>query len=171
VSTGLARPSFKSSLTYQGSNGSVGGDTIDVINYAFSTATFSLDSFSSFIESTTSIYFDIHHVFYFPLAPGAGQFGILSTSLYCLEHPVPDAHLEDAVSYTFNTYCNVYFRSMTFKIPTDFAQQAYTSSYQMCHYLPGGLNDPIYNPINGYNIPYLYVGTSVANSMFVTILN
>jgi len=172
VSTGLGRPSFKSSIVYQGSNNTVNADVIDDINLSFSTATFSLDNFSSFIHPTTNIFFDIHHVLFFSHSPApSGVFGLLSTSIFCKEFEVPDTRYVDGTSYLPSPNCNQYARTMTFKIPTSFAQQNYTSSYVLGHYLPNGKYNVTTNPLAGYSLSDLFVGTSTSNSMFVTILN
>jgi hypothetical protein len=168
LSTGLALPSFKSSLIYAGNTGDITAD-ISGIALLFSTASFNLDSFSTYIQDTTQISVDVSQTLYFA-AGGSGIYGLLSTNLIVAETSLQSTFFIDATPYFNNSLCNVYSRNMTFQIPTDVVKTAYQSSYTLQHYIPNGYYNPPDNN-QGYTNAGVYIGTSPSNSIFATIMN
>lgn len=168
LSTGLALPSFKSSLIYAGNTGNITAD-ISGIALLFSTASFNLDSFSTYIQDTTQISVDVSQTLYFA-AGASGIYGLLSTNLIVAETSLESTFFIDATPYFNNSLCNVYSRNITFQIPTDVVKTAYQSSYTLQHYIPNGYNNPPDNN-QGYTNAGVYIGTSPSNSIFATIMN
>ena len=180
VSTGLARPSFKSSLNYTvnwpGNVGYLVAETDPQYNFFFSTANFSLDTLSSYIQSTTSIVFEFQQFLTFGPAPGAdgnaSPFGPFSTIIDCAGTPVPNANYRDFVSFTNSNSCNLYQRTQTFTLPTQFVQAAYTSTYQLCHVIQKGYyNSGDMSYTGGFQGTGIFLGTAASNGAFVSILN
>ena len=172
VSTGLAYPSFKSSLIYGGNVGAIFGDVRNTIQLYFSSVSFSLDPFSTFIHPTTNVLVDVNEVFYFQSGGGTGVYGQLSTNLKVAETSLYSTLFVDATPYFWKSgLSNLYSRTITFKVPTDVVRTAYTSSYSVEHFLPDGINNDPLNPNKGYISQDVYIGNSQSNCIFATILN
>lgn len=168
----VGNPSFKSSLVYAGNSGTITADIRNTIQMYFSSVSFSLDPFSTYIQPTTSVVVDVNEVFYFTEGVGTGVYGRLSTNLKVAETSLYSTLFVDATPYFWKAgLCNLYSRNITFKVPTDVVQAAYRSTYSVEHFLPDGKNDAGLNPNQGYATADVYIGNSQSNSIFATILN
>ncbi len=166
-----------SSLTYQGSNGTVVPvrypDATTGNHMFFSTAKISLDQFSSYILNTSRINLDIYPTFVFPrLNTGASQYMLINMSSMLAYGP---SYLSNnmASSWVYagtqtSGFGNVFQQPIQIQLPGSVVQNNYAYDYTLVHNLPDSVTSNLTPGFTSGNIDVRFGST---NSVFLSILN
>lgn len=166
-----------SSLTYQGSNGTVVPvrypDATTGNHMFFSTAKISLDQFSSYILNTSRINLDIYPTFVFPrLNTGASQYMLINMSSMLAYGP---SYLSNnmASSWVYagtqtSGFGNVFQQPIQIQLPGSVVQNNYAYDYTLVHNLPDSVTSNLTPGFTSGNIDVRFGST---NSVFLSIQN
>jgi hypothetical protein len=166
-----------SSLTYQGSNGTVVPvrypDATLGNNMIFSTAKISFDKFSSFILSNTRINLEVYPTFVFPrLNTGASQSMLINMSTMLAYGP---SYLSNNIASSWvyagtqtTGFGNMYQQPIHLQIPGSNIQNKYAFDYYLVHNLPDSVTS---NLTPGFVAGDVEVRYGSTNSVFLSIQN
>ena len=166
-----------SSLTYQGSNGTVVPvrypDATLGNNMIFSTAKISFDKFSSFILNTSRINLEIYPTFVFPrLNTGATQYMLINMSTMLAYGP---SYLSNTIASTWvyagaqtTGFGNVFQQPIQLQIPGSNIRNKYAYDYYLVHNLPDSVTS---NLTPGFVSGDVQVQFGSTNSVFLSIQN
>ena len=165
-----------SSLTYQGSNGTVVPvrypDATLGRNLFFSSAKLSLDAFSSYILNTSRINLDFYPTFVFPrLNTGATTYSIINMSSMIAYSNTYLSNIASSWVYAgtqTSGFGNVYQQPIQIQIPGSNVRNKYTSEYRLVHNLPNSVTS---NLTDGFVSGDVEVRFGSTNSVFLSIQN
>lgn len=166
-----------SSLTYKGSNGTVVPvrypDATTGNNMIFSTATVSLDQFSSYILNTSRINLEIYPTFVFPrLNTGASGYMLINMSTMLAYGP---SYLSNNIASSWvyagtqtSGFGNVFQQPIQMQIPGSLVRSNYAYPYRLVHNLPDSVTSNLTPGFTSGNIDVRFGST---NSVFLSIQN
>lgn len=166
-----------SSLTYKGSNGTVVPvrypDATTGNHMIFSTATVSLDQFSSYILNTSRINLEIYPTFVFPrLNTGASGYMLINMSTMFAYGP---SYLSNHVASSWvyagtqtSGFGNVFQQPIQMQIPGSLIKNNYAYPYKLVHNLPDSVTS---NLTPGFTTGDINVRFGSTNSVFLSIQN
>jgi hypothetical protein len=133
---------IRSSILYSGNMGDMGANfmqpTGDIFTELyFSSANFTIDPFSSFIQTNSQISFDANVNFVFPSTiQGFNSIYELSSFIQCDDLILPRATYSDSF-FASQNFSNSYSKIITMNIDTDYTINNYTKRYALAHKLKG----------------------------------
>jgi hypothetical protein len=161
-----------SSLTYEGTNGSViaWSNANDIY---FSTAVVRFDNFSSFITSNSRVTLDIYPTFAFPeLNTGALAYGLfpISTFLTYGSNLLSTTTVTGTLVANSKTagFTNFYQQALKMQIQGSVLSDNYSNQYILNHYMPNSLTNLTFPGLKSNNV---FVQYSSTNSLFVSVQN
>ena len=161
-----------SSITYKGPRGSIGAVVTNTVDMLFSSATISLDAFSSVIKNQSQINLDIYPTYVFDnLNTGATAFKLINMSSFIAYsntflRPTAESYVF-AQNKTAN-YGNIYNQPIKMQIAGSNFVNNYASPYVLCHYLTGGYSVGLQNGFADSNVNIQFGST---NSLFLSVQN
>lgn len=161
-----------SSITYKGPRGTVGATVTNTVDMVFSSATITLDSFSSVITNRSQINLDIYPTYIFDnLNTGASAYKLINMSSFIAYsntflRPTADSFVF-AQNKTAN-YGNIYNQPIKMQINGSNFVNKYTSPYVLCHYLTGGYSVGLQDGFANSNVNIQFGST---NSLFLSVQN
>ena len=171
ISTNLRSSiSLRSSITYDGCNGTITATTNGGNRMFFDTASINLGAFSSFITSRSRITLDVNENLVFDIAgtDGLGTVYYVSSLVICSGNIMEGTLINDASIFQFANSSNFYSKNLTFPLETRFVQTSYPSTLVITHQIPTGYAN---GGSVGFNSLSMQAVNSPTNSIFVTILN
>lgn len=161
-----------SSITYKGPRGTTGSVVQNTYDLVFSSATITLDSFSSFITNTSQVNLDIYPTYVFDnLNTGASAYKLINMSSFI---QYSNTFIRPtATSFVFAqnktpSYGNIYNQPIKMQIPGSNFVNKYTSPYVLCHYLTGGYSVGLQPGFADSNVDIQFAST---NSLFLSVQN
>ena len=159
---------IRSSILYSGNMGNMGTGfmTATGTELYFSSANFTIDPFSSFIQTNSQISFDTNVNFVFP-STKQGFSGIyeLSSFIQCGDVVMPRASYSDSF-FANDSFSNSYSKLITMNIDTDYITNNYTKRYALAHKLKGAS----LNAVNTFQTNDASIYMASTNSLFFTIM-
>lgn len=161
-----------SSITYKGPRGTVGAEVQNTYDLVFSSATISLDSFSSYITNRSQINLDIYPTYVFDkLNTGATAYKLINMSsfiAYSNTFVKPTAESFVFAQNQATNFGNIYNQPIKMQIPGCNFVNKYTSPYVLCHYLTGGYSVGLQAGFADSNVEIQFAST---NSLFLSVQN
>lgn len=161
-----------SSITYKGPRGTIGATVTNTVDLVFSSATISLDSFSSYIQSNSQVNLDIYPTYIFDnLNTGASAYKLMNMSTFIA---YSNTFLRPtATSFVFAqnktaSYGNIYNQPIKMQLPGSNFTSNYTSPYVLCHYITEGYSVGLQPGFANSNVEIQFAST---NSLFLSIQN
>jgi hypothetical protein len=134
---------IRSSILYSGNMGDMGDNfmTATGSELYFSSANFTIDPFSSFIQTNSQISFDANLNFVFP-STNVGFSGLyeVSSFIQCEDLVVPRATYSDTF-FGNGSFSNSYSKLITMNIDTAYTINNFTKRYALAHKLKGATLD------------------------------
>lgn len=161
-----------SSITYKGPRGSIGATVQNTVDMVFSSATLTLDPFSSFITNISQVNLDVYPTYVFDnLNTGASAYKLINMSTFIAYsntfiRPTANSFVF-AQNKTVN-YGNIYNQPIKMQLPGSNFVNKYTSPYVLCHYLTGGYSVGLQPGFADSNVEIQFAST---NSLFLSIQN
>ncbi len=161
-----------SSITYKGPRGTTGATVTNTVDLVFSSATISLDSFSSYITNVSQVNLDIYPTYIFDnLNTGASAYKLINMSTfiaYSNTFVKPTATSFVFAQNKTANYGNIYNQPIKMQIPGSNFVNKYASPYVLCHYLTGGYSVGLQAGFANSNVEIQFAST---NSLFLSIQN
>ncbi len=165
-----------SSLTYKGTNGIITPvrypDATTGNHMFFSSATLSLDTFSSFITSRSRVNLELYPTFVFPrLNTGATAYSLINMSTLVAYSNTYLPTVASSWVYAGNQtigFGNVYQQPIQLQIPGSILQSNFTSEYRIVHNLVSSVTS---NLAPGFVNTDIEIQFGSTNSVFLSIQN
>jgi hypothetical protein len=161
-----------SSITYKGPRGTTGAVVTNTVDMIFSSATITLDPFSSVITNQSQVNLDFYPTYVFDnLNTGASAYKLINMSSFIAYsntflRPTAESYVF-AQNKTAN-YGNIYNQPIKMQLNgSDFVNK-YENPYILCHYLTGGYSVGLQAGFADSNVDIQFGST---NSLFLSVQN
>jgi hypothetical protein len=161
-----------SSITYKGPRGTTGAVVTNTVDMIFSSATITLDPFSSVITNQSQVNLDFYPTYVFDnLNTGASAYKLINMSSFIAYsntflRPTAESYVF-AQNKTAN-YGNIYNQPIKIQLNgSDFVNK-YENPYILCHYLTGGYSVGLQAGFADSNVDIQFGST---NSLFLSVQN
>lgn len=161
-----------SSITYKGPRGTVGALVTNTVDMVFSSATITLDPFSSVITNQSQVNLDFYPTYVFDnLNTGASAYKLITMSSFIAYsntflRPTADSFVF-AQNKTAN-YGNIYNQPLKMQLDGSNFVNKYDNPYILCHYLTGGYSVGLQEGFADSNVNIQFGST---NSLFLSVQN
>ncbi len=165
-----------SSITYAGNNGVITAQTYDGSpprSMMFSTATLSLDKFSSYITANSRLYVELYPSFVFSgIYQGASGYLVTEMSTF-LQYGATYLTSYTANTWVYgtntsNAFGNLYQQPIKIQVAGSAILNNYANPYTICHNMVSSLT---FDTTNGFKNCNIDIKIGSTNSLFLTIQN
>lgn len=161
-----------SSMTYKGPRGVTGCVVSNTYDLVFSSATLTMDAFSSFITNDSQVNLEVFPTYVFDnLNTGASAYKLINMSSFIA---YSNTFLKPtATSFVFAQnktagYGNLFNQPIKMQVTGSNFVNNYTSPYRLCHYLTGGYSVGLQPGFADSNVEIQFAST---NSLFLSVQN
>jgi hypothetical protein len=161
-----------SSITYKGPRGTIGAVVTNTVDLFFSSATITLDPFSSVITNQSQVNLDLYPTYVFDnLNTGASAYKLINMSsiiAYSNTFLRPTAESYVFAQNKTASYGNIYNQPIKMQIDGSNFVNKYANPYVLCHYLTGGYSVGLQTGFADSNVNIQFGST---NSLFLSVQN